>query len=60
MDDILISIRHSEGSQDLYPCFRILLNTNFVTENFIRINQNELDLTRNVKPLQGFWIDFMF
>ena len=59
MDDILIWIKHKEGDE-LYSCFRVILNTNFVTDNILRIGQNELDLTKNVKSSKGFFIDFMF
>jgi len=58
-DDCLFSFKYIYGGK-AYPVARIQINTNFVFNNFVRVQKQEMDLCKNVKMKGQVFTDFMF
>lgn len=57
-DDCLISLKYISNKK-LYPVIRIQINTNFIFNNFLRLQMQEIDIVGNASSMYIF-VDFMF
>jgi hypothetical protein len=59
-DDFLLWMKHEHTKTIRYSCFRVLLNTNFITEPYVRLRKSDLDITKNIEVADNFFVDVYF
>lgn len=58
-DDCLFRFKYVYDKK-IYPILRINLNTNFIFNNFIRVQMNEIDICKSAKVKMPIFADFLF
>lgn len=58
-DDCLFSFKYVYREK-AYPVARIQINTNFVFNNFLRVQMQEMDIAKNATTTMQVFTDFIF